>query len=131
MIEQWGLAGVALSAFLSATVLSGNSEIALFAYSRQFPQYAKLALLIASFANTAGSMTSYAVGRWFKPPQTGHATIWLQRWGCSALLLAWLPVVGDALCLAAGWLRFPWLLSGTLIFAGKCARYCAIIWFVV
>ena len=131
MIEQWGLAGVALSAFLSATILPGNSEIALFAYSRQFPDYAMAALLLASIANTAGSMTSYAAGRWFKPPQTGRAMGWLQRWGCGTLLLAWLPLIGDALCLAAGWLRFPCLLSVVLICGGKCALYCAIIWFVV
>lgn len=131
MIEQWGLAGVALSAFLSATILPGNSEIALFAYSRQFPEHVMAALLLASLANTAGSITSYAAGRWFKPPESSRASRWLQRWGCGTLLLAWLPLIGDGLCLAAGWLRFPFLLSVTLIFVGKCARYCAIVWFVM
>lgn len=131
MIEQWGLAGVALSAFLSATILPGNSEIALFAYSRQFPEHVMAALLLASLANTAGSITSYAAGRWFKPPESSRVSRWLQRWGCGTLLLAWLPLIGDGLCLAAGWLRFPFLLSVTLIFVGKCARYCAIVWFVM
>jgi membrane protein YqaA with SNARE-associated domain len=131
LIEQWGLAGVALSAFLSATILPGNSEIALFAYSRQFPEHVMAALLLASLANTAGSITSYAAGRWFKPPESSRVSRWLQRWGCGTLLLAWLPLIGDGLCLAAGWLRFPFLLSVTLIFVGKCARYCAIVWFVM
>lgn len=130
MIEQWGLLGVALSAFLSATILPGNSEIALFAYSKHFPQFATAALLIASIANTAGSMTTYVAGRWFKPPERNRASAWLQQWGSGVLLLAWLPLVGDGLCLAAGWLRFPWLVSLSLIFVGKFARYCAIVWFV-
>ena len=130
MIEQWGLLGVALSAFLSATILPGNSEIALFAYSQHFPQFAIAALLIASVANTAGSMTTYLAGRWFKPPEQNRASVWLQQWGGGVLLLACLPLVGDGLCLAAGWLRFPWLLSLSLIFVGKFARYCAIVWFV-
>lgn len=130
MIEQWGLLGVGLSAFLSATILPGNSEIALFAYGKHFPQFATVALLIASVANTAGSMTTYGAGRWLKPPEQNRASVWLQRWGSGMLLLAWLPVVGDGFCLAAGWLRFPWLVSLSLIFVGKFARYCAIVWFV-
>jgi membrane protein YqaA with SNARE-associated domain len=40
-----------------------------------------------------------------------------------ALLLSWLPVVGDGLCFAAGWLRLP-LLGGVIAIAvGKIARY--------
>ena len=33
----------------------------------------------------------------------------VQRWGAAALLFSWLPLVGDALCVAAGWLRLHWL----------------------
>lgn len=33
---------------------------------------------------------------------------WLQRFGPAALLLSWLPIVGDLMCVLAGWLRMPW-----------------------
>ena len=51
----------------------------------------------------------------------------LRRWGSPALLLAWLPVVGDPLCLAAGWLRMSFWLSLLFIAVGKVARYAAIL----
>ena len=126
MIEQWGLAGITLSAFLSATVLPGNSEVALSAYLAHFPQQVWLAVMLASIANAAGSMTSYYAGRAAKWPQTHKAVVWMQRWGLPSLLLAWLPFVSDGLCLAAGWLRWPVAWSALLIFCGKFARYCAI-----
>jgi len=50
----------------------------------------------------------------------------VQRYGSPALLLSWVPIVGDPLCVAAGWLRLnPWL--ATLFIAlGKFARYLAV-----
>jgi len=46
-----------------------------------------------------------------------------RRYGTPSLLFAWLPFMGDALCLAAGWLRLnPW--QALLFMAlGKFARY--------
>jgi len=63
----------------------------------------------------------------------GHrpaAALRQRRYGSGLLLLSWLPVVGDPLCVAAGWLRTPWLLSAVLITAGKTARY-GVLLFVV
>ena len=34
---------------------------------------------------------------------------WLKRHGAATLLLSWMPVIGDLLCLLAGWMR----ISGT------------------
>ncbi len=47
----------------------------------------------------------------------------VRRYGTPVLLLAWAPLIGDALCLAAGWLRLnPW--QALLFMAiGKFARY--------
>jgi membrane protein YqaA with SNARE-associated domain len=51
----------------------------------------------------------------------------LQRHGTLLLLLAWTPVVGDALCAAAGWLRLPWLPSALWMVLGKGLRYAVLI----
>lgn len=47
------------------------------------------------------------------------------------MLLAWLPLVGDPLCLLAGLLRLhpvPFLL---LVGLGKLARYASLVWVAV
>lgn len=121
---DWGLAGVGASAFLSATILPGNSEIALAAYLHAFPARWLAALLLASLANTAGGATSVWLGRRLPRKElNGRALGWLERFGAAALLLSWVPVVGDALCVAAGWLRLPWGPVLAALAAGKTVRY--------
>ena len=59
-----------------------------------------------------------------KPADTrGHCLRWLERFGAKGCLLAWLPVVGDPLCGAAGWLNLPFWPSVFYMAIGKFARY--------
>ncbi|MEQ6289909.1 YqaA family protein [Vogesella sp. GCM10023246] len=122
------LAGLAASAFLSATVLPGSSELALGALLRARPQLWLLALLVATIANTAGSLSSMWLGRRV-PPKTlpPRAAAWFGRFGPAALLLSWVPLLGDALPLAAGWLRLPWWPCLCWIGVGKFARYAVLV----
>ena len=115
------------SAFLSATVLPGTSEAVLFAVLKAFPERAMAAIALATIGNTLGSLTTYGLGR-LVPQRAleGRAVAWVRRYGAWSLLLAWLPVVGDALCAAAGWLRLPWLACLPALAAGKLARYLVI-----
>lgn len=120
------LAGLFTSAFVSATLFPGASEAVLLALISSWPESSWLAVGVASVANTLGSMTSYLIGRFF-PRKVSNRTIeWLERWGVWSLLFAWLPLVGDALPLAAGWLRIPWTKSAFFILVGKSARYVAL-----
>jgi membrane protein YqaA with SNARE-associated domain len=82
---------------------------------------------VATVANTAGGMSSYLIGRLI-PQRTlnSRALSWVQRYGAPATFLAFLPIIGDALCLAAGWLRVPWLGALGFMAAGRLARYLAI-----
>jgi membrane protein YqaA with SNARE-associated domain len=83
---------------------------------------------VATVANTAGGMTSYAIGRFIPHKQFNpRALSWVRRYGAPATSLAFLPIIGDALCVAAGWLRVHWL--GALLFmaAGRLARYLVIV----
>jgi membrane protein YqaA with SNARE-associated domain len=109
--------------FAAATVLPGGSELALLAAIHSHPELLWPAIAIATVGNALGAMTSYGVGRLI-PNRVRHASVLqLQRYGYWALLLAWLPVVGDALAVAAGWLRLnPWFSMAALA-AGKLARY--------
>lgn len=125
-----GLTGVFAISLIAATLLPVSSEVVLFAFVALHPAETGTALLLATAGNTLGGMTSYGIGYYLPAqqrleqlPQIGR----VRRWGAPALLLAWLPLIGDALCVAAGWLRLHWL--GCLLFmaAGKLVRY----WLVV
>ena len=120
------LAALFLYSFLSATLLPGGSEIALAALLAAQPSAFWNALLLATLGNTLGGMTSYACGR-FLPQRPGlldsKAGRALHRHGAPALLLSWVPVVGDLLCVAAGWMRIHWIAAAAWIAVGKFVRY--------
>ena len=118
------LLGLAAACFFAATLVPLPSEAALAAYLHLHPERAALALAVATAANTAGGMTSYWIGRLIPPRQpSGRALAWLKRYGAPATALAFLPVVGDALCVAAGWLRVHWLGALGFMALGRLARY--------
>lgn len=117
------LGGLFASSFLSATVLPGNSEAALLAFLAYAPQWSPTALAVATVGNTAGGLTTYVLGRLLPAPPTTRAVAWLQRAGPAALLLSWLPLVGDGLCLASGWLRQNMVAATVFMAIGKLARY--------
>ncbi len=120
------LGGLFAASFFSATLLPGHSEAALFAFLRFYPEQLWLAVGVATLGNTLGGMTSYVIGRLIPEKASARGLNWVRRYGAYSLLLAWLPVIGDALPLAAGWLRLnPWL-SGLFMAAGKFVRYAAV-----
>ncbi|MCX7893265.1 MAG: DedA family protein [Burkholderiales bacterium] len=121
------LAGLALAAFLAATLVPASSEAALAAALALHPELLWPAIGTATAANTAGGMTTYLVGRFLATRRPARGLDAVTRWGAPALLFAWLPVVGDALVLAAGWLKVGW--AGALAFqaAGRLARYLALV----
>lgn len=118
------LAALAGAAFVSATLLPGGSEVVLGATVAAWPEHAWLAVAVATAANTAGGLVSVALGRLLPAPRTqARALALVRRYGAAALLGSWLPVVGDALCVAAGWLRLPWGPAALALAAGKAVRY--------
>lgn len=124
------LGGLFAASFFSATLLPGHSEAALFAFLRYYPEQWWLAVGVATVGNTLGGMTSYVIGRLIPDKALNkmneRGLNWVRRYGLFSLLLAWLPVVGDALPLAAGWLRLnPWWTT-LLMGIGKLGRYAAV-----
>ena len=119
----WALFG---SSFLAATLLPGGSEAVLFGVLKLYPEQFWPALGVATLGNTLGGMSSYLIGRLVPQKKDLRGLPVLQRYGSPALLLAWVPFVGDPLCVAAGWLRLdPWL-SALFMAVGKFARYLAV-----
>jgi membrane protein YqaA with SNARE-associated domain len=119
------LLGLAAAAFAAATLLPLPSEAALFAYLQAYPDHAFLGVAVASVGNTLGGMTSYLIGRLI-PPKNPKGIEMLKRYGAPLTFFAWLPVIGDALPVAAGWLRINWLAVLVCMAAGRLARYIAV-----
>jgi membrane protein YqaA with SNARE-associated domain len=119
-LSLWGLF---ISSFLAATLLPGGSEAVLFGVLKLHPELFWPALLLGTLGNTLGGMVTFGMG-WVLPQtqQLKHVEK-LRRYGTPALMLAWVPLVGDALCLAAGWLRLNWWQAALFMAVGKFARY--------
>lgn len=127
------------SAFISATLAPGASE-AVLAYMVMEAKFSSLQLLaVATTGNTLGALTTWLLGRLAalgyapeklsKAPDTRSMQL-AERYGIRALLFSWLPVIGDGLCLAAGWLRLSFWRSLLAILMGKLLRYAAVVWLV-
>lgn len=126
------------SALLSATLLPGSSE-ALLVYKLREGEHALVTVLSATGGNLLGSIITYAMGRsgnvalhrrWLRidDKALARAEAWFGQWGRFSLLLAWLPVVGDPLCLFAGLLRVGFGSFVVLVATGKLARYSFLAW---
>lgn len=128
---QASLIGLFVASLLAATLLPGGSEAVLFAVVRLHPEQATAALLVATLGNTLGGMSTYGLARLLPERLTDRLSErrldQARRWGPPSLTLAWLPVVGDALCAAAGVLRLPWLPSTGWMALGKGLRYAVVL----
>jgi membrane protein YqaA with SNARE-associated domain len=141
MGEDTSLWALFTASLLAATLLPGGSEFALVAVLRLHPDLVAPSLAVATLGNTLGGLSSYAIGRILPlraPDSTTRAGRWqeralamAQRYGSPALLAAWVPFVGDPLCVVAGWLRLPLLAVTAFMAVGKLARYLVIAWAVV
>lgn len=125
MSDTESLLSLFISSFLAATLLPGGSEAVLFGVLKVYPETLWPALAIATTGNTMGGMMSFFMG-WLLPQKQLKHVEKVRNYGSPALLLAWAPLIGDALCLAAGWLRLnPWQ-AALFMVLGKFARYLVI-----
>jgi membrane protein YqaA with SNARE-associated domain len=126
-LSLWGLF---LSSLLGATLLPGGSELVLVGVLKLHPELFWPAILLGTLGNTLGGMISFGMG-WVLPmtQQLKHVDR-VRLYGTPALLLAWAPLIGDALCVAAGWLRLNPFQAALFMAIGKFARYVVIAWAV-
>jgi len=119
-LSLWGLF---ISSLLGATLLPGGSELVLIGVLKLHPELFWPALLLGTLGNTLGGMISFGMG-WMLPmtQQLKHVEK-VRRYGTPALLFAWAPLIGDALCIAAGWLHLNPFHAGFFMLLGKLARY--------
>jgi membrane protein YqaA with SNARE-associated domain len=135
-----GLWELFLSAFISSTIAPGGSE-AVLAYMASTGTYRIDQLLVAAtVGNTLGAMTTWGLGMLAakKYPlatllsadkQKALATV--KSKGLWVLFFSWLPIVGDALCFAGGWLKLPLFSAFLIIMLGKFCRYLVVAWLFI
>jgi len=126
------------SAFISSTLFPGGSEAILF-YRVHEGGNAHVLLWVATIGNVLGSLVTYAMGwfgnqalhqRWLRMDEQKiiRASAWFEKYGKFSLLFAWLPIVGDPLCLVAGILRSSLLWFLCLVTLGKLTRYALLLY---
>ena len=125
-----GLPAVFVVSFISATLVPMGSEPVLFAYIKINPDLFWLAVMVATVGNTLGGMLNWVLGYGASKAHEKlsgsreHKLLnWFNKIGPPALLLSWLPIVGDPLCAVAGWRRLPWLPCFIYVAIGKFLRY--------
>ena len=131
-------AGLFALSFLAATVLPLGSEAALAALVGVRGQIIA-PVLVATAGNVLGSCTTYWLGRKTAgtfvrrrgPTKKEERAAWLlRRYGGPALLLSFLPVIGDALVAIAGATGLSPRVFLFWVIAGKGLRYAAVAWAV-
>ena len=133
-----GLPAVFLVAAVSATLIPMGSEPVLFGYVTLNPDDFWIAVIVATLGNTLGGMINWGLGllarntyESFRGEVHSRAQSWLEKRGPPMLLLSWLPVIGDPLCVVAGWLRLNWFQCLIYMAIGKLLRYITLTWLLI
>lgn len=123
-----------LWSFAAATVLPLSSEVPLALAVNQTGGWIA-PVLIATLGNYLGACTTFYLARAAAArlqvdarPRARHAAALLRRFGAPALLLSWVPLVGDVLVALAGAANVPFGWFSLWVIIGKGARYLAIAW---
>lgn len=137
-LTELGLPALFLMSFAASTLLPLGSEWLLAALLvKGADPFSALAL--ATAGNTLGALTTYFIGIYGGPwliekclrmdeKARRRAEAFYARYGVWSLLLSWLPVVGDPLCLVGGLCRVPLWRFAALVLCGKFARYALVCW---
>lgn len=127
-------------AFAAATILPFYSEVYLAKLLLDQPEQWPWLWLVATLGNTGGSVVNWWLGRfllhyqdrrWFpvNPKEVARAQRWFQHFGVWSLLLAWMPLGGDALTVIGGLMKVRLDLFIALVGIGKGLRYLVVILF--
>ncbi len=128
-----GLPALFLLSFLAATILPIGSEWLLVILIMQGLSPTNV-VITASIGNFLGACTTYLIGIWgsdffirsvlrISDEQLARSRKVYEKYGTWSLLVSWLPVVGDPLCLLAGLFRVGLGRFSLLVFVGKFSRY--------
>ena len=140
ILVTYGLPGMFVSAFLAGSILPFSSELVM--AGLQLAGADPWGLVVwGTLGNTLGGLLNYGIGRlgreeWItryakvSPERLERGRRWVHRYGAWAGLLRWLPVVGELITVAMGYLRVNWATSLLAILVGKGLRYYVVVFLV-
>jgi membrane protein YqaA with SNARE-associated domain len=135
---EYGYIGLFLASFLAATILPLGSEV-VFIGLLAAGLNGWACVVVAAVGNWLGGMTNYYLGRlgkteWIeKYLKVGREKIagmqrWLKGKGAVMAFFSFLPVAGDIIALALGFMRANVYIVNVSMFAGKFIRYVLIMY---
>lgn len=133
--EAAALSALFWTGLLSATLLPGGSEALFIAALQGAWTHPVKAWLTITLGNSLGGLSTWLLGYliargWWSQKDLNArfqpALARIRRHGGLALLFSWVPLVGDPLCLAAGWAGIPFGAAALFITLGKALRYAAL-----
>lgn len=125
MIDEWGLLGLCIICFVSATIVPFPSEAAfIYCLALGYNEFAVFSCAIVF--NSLGGSTNYLIGyygrKWSKKENIKAESI-VRKVGVYAALFSWVPFIGDPLLIVLGIYRTKPLPTFILMVIGKAARY--------
>ncbi|WP_027418774.1 YqaA family protein [Crocinitomix catalasitica] len=135
---NWGLLGLFIGTFLSATLIPFPSEAILIG-AYQLEQNFWLVLLIGGIGNFLGSSTNYIIGYKIKnlavhrrlkikDSQIDYWSVKIEKWGIILGLIVWIPILGELITILLGYFKLNFWKLAVLMVVGIFGRYYLVLW---
>lgn len=135
--RDYGYWGMWLISFLSGSILPFTSDLLLLFFLGVGLNPLWL-LLVATFGNTAGSMTCFFMGGFVKkgfftklfmvsPEKARRADAYISKYGYWAAFFSFMAIVGEAIVIVLGNMRVCWWKVLLVMTLGKFLRYLVIV----
>ena len=135
LLQNYGLLGLFIVLFLSASLLPFPSEPILILSLKLWPSH--VIFLVAVIASTISAYINYYVGvkgiHTFLAKRDAKdekkAEKWFKKFGWPVLFASpWIPFVGDLIPIVAGTLNMNWKQFLAVIITGRAVKTIAVIW---
>lgn len=137
LLVQWGYGGIFLAALLAGSILPFSSELVLVTLV-QMGVNPVIGVIVAALGNTLGTMTCYYMGylgkdEWIekyfrvKKERIDKMRHFLQGKGALMAFFTFLPMFGEIIAIALGYMRANKPLTITAMCIGKLIRYIVIL----
>lgn len=133
-LQAYGYLGLFIASFLAATILPFSSDVVFIALLGAGLNWIPC-LILASLGNWLGGMTNYYLGKlgkleWIekylkiKPEKIYKMQHWIEGKGGEVMaFFTWVPLVGDVMAVALGYMRADKTKVAIYMLIGKTARY--------
>ncbi len=137
-MENYGFVGLFIICFISSSLYPLSSEAFVAGFiALGFDTFATL--LIATFGNTLGSLSTYVIGyfgdkillkKYFANAynKIHKYNTFVRKYGFIGAIFSFLPIIGDILVLALGVNKYPFYKALIFITLGKFMRYLVLIY---